>query len=94
MPGLSGLEVLRTLKSDPATVSIPVVICTSVEAPEFHQQARSSGALAVLPGIAGMGGGAILIGVLYAPGLTPTPTVPLQLGNASGSHGRSTTAVE
>lgn len=49
MPGVSGLEVLRTLKGDPQTEAIPVVICSSVESPEFHQDARSSGALEVLP---------------------------------------------
>lgn len=48
MPGVSGLEVLRTLKGDPLTAAIPVVICTSVEAPEFRQEARASGALEVL----------------------------------------------
>lgn len=48
MPGMNGLEVLRTLKGNAGTAGIPVVIVTSVEAPEFHQQARASGALEVL----------------------------------------------
>jgi CheY-like chemotaxis protein len=48
MPGISGLEVLRSLKGDPLTAAIPVVICTSVEAPEFREEARASGALEVL----------------------------------------------
>lgn len=48
MPGPSGLEVLRALKSDPSTVMIPVVICTSIEEIAFHQEARSSGAVDVL----------------------------------------------
>lgn len=48
MPGISGLEVLRALKGDPLTAAIPVVICTSVEAPEFRQEARAGGALEVL----------------------------------------------
>lgn len=49
MPGVSGLDVLRQLKSDPATSAIPVVICSTVEKPEFQAQARSSGAVEVLP---------------------------------------------
>lgn len=48
MPGTNGLEVLRAIKSDPNTVGIPVVICTSVERPDFRQQARWSGAVEVL----------------------------------------------
>jgi CheY-like chemotaxis protein len=48
MPGTNGLEVLRAIKSDPNTVGIPVVICTSVERPDFKQQARWSGAVEVL----------------------------------------------
>jgi CheY-like chemotaxis protein len=48
MPGTNGLEVLRAIKSDPNTVGIPVVICTSVERADFKQQARWSGAVEVL----------------------------------------------
>lgn len=31
MPGLNGLEVLRQLRIDSATASLPVIICTSAE---------------------------------------------------------------
>jgi CheY-like chemotaxis protein len=48
MPGATGLEVLRTLKSDPSTVMIPVVICTSVDRPDFWEEARQSGAVEVI----------------------------------------------
>lgn len=48
MPGMNGLDVLRALKGNAGTAGIPVIIVTSVEAPEFHQQARAGGALDVL----------------------------------------------
>jgi CheY-like chemotaxis protein len=48
MPGTNGLEVLRSMKSDPQTVAIPVVICSSIDRPDFKQQARWSGAVDVL----------------------------------------------
>jgi CheY-like chemotaxis protein len=48
MPGITGLEMLRTLKTDPNTVTIPVVMCTSVERPDFKVEARDSGAIEVL----------------------------------------------
>jgi twitching motility two-component system response regulator PilH len=31
MPGLNGLEVLRQLRIDSATASLPVIICTSAD---------------------------------------------------------------
>ena len=48
MPGVDGFAVLRNLRADPATASIPVVICSSNEGPEFNAQARAAGANCVL----------------------------------------------
>jgi len=48
MPGMTGLEAVRSLKSDPATASIPVVMFSSQEDEEFLTHAREAGALAVL----------------------------------------------
>jgi CheY-like chemotaxis protein len=48
MPGTDGFEALRALKSDPGTVSIPVVICSSNEGADFNAQARARGAAGVL----------------------------------------------
>ena len=39
MPGLSGYEVCRRLRADPATALLPVVLCTSLDA----QQERVNG---------------------------------------------------
>jgi CheY-like chemotaxis protein len=47
MPGITGLEMLRTLKTDPRTFTIPVVMCTSVERPDFKVEARDFGAVEV-----------------------------------------------
>lgn len=48
MPGTDGFEALRHIKSDPRTVTIPVVICSSNEGDQFTQEARSKGAADVL----------------------------------------------
>jgi CheY-like chemotaxis protein len=48
MPGMSGFEALDILKASPATASIPVIMCTSHEDPEFLAQAKRKGALDVL----------------------------------------------
>jgi CheY-like chemotaxis protein len=48
MPGADGFDVLKHIKSDPTTVTIPVVICSSNEGEEFTKQARSRGAADVL----------------------------------------------
>lgn len=48
MPGTDGFSALRQLKSDPRTLTIPVVICSSNEGEPFTQQARAQGAAGVL----------------------------------------------
>lgn len=48
MPGVDGFEVLRTLRQRADTASLPVVICSSSEGPEFNREARARGASAVL----------------------------------------------
>ena len=45
MPNQDGWEILQALKSDPATRSIPVIICSVLEDPEL---AHSLGAAAYL----------------------------------------------
>ena len=49
MPGTDGFDVLREIKGDPRTDSIPVVICSSNEAEDFQSQAVERGAAGVLP---------------------------------------------
>lgn len=48
MPGVDGFTVLRNLRANADTASIPVVICSSNEGPEFNAQARAVGASCVL----------------------------------------------
>ena len=48
MPGTDGFEALKHIKSDPATGSIPVVICSSNEGAQFTEDARTQGATHVL----------------------------------------------
>ncbi|HUS23687.1 MAG TPA: response regulator [Candidatus Binatia bacterium] len=48
MPGVEGFDVLRQIKSDPRTVTLPVVMCSSHEGEDFTLQARSRGAADVL----------------------------------------------
>ena len=48
MPGMNGLEALGRIKSDPATVQIPVAMYTSKNEPSYQQQASAVGAVGVL----------------------------------------------
>lgn len=48
MPGVDGFDVLNSIKSDPKTIDIPVVICSSNEGDAFTQEARFKGAADVL----------------------------------------------
>jgi CheY-like chemotaxis protein len=48
MPGMNGIEALDILKAAPATMHIPVVMCTSTENSELMAQAKKKGALDIL----------------------------------------------
>jgi CheY-like chemotaxis protein len=48
MPGTDGFEALRKIKSDPHTVTIPVIMCSSNEGAAFTSQARARGAADVM----------------------------------------------
>ncbi len=49
MPGLDGFEVLERLKGNRSTRGIPVVMYTSQAAARYIEEARSLGAIAVIP---------------------------------------------
>jgi two-component system phosphate regulon response regulator PhoB/two-component system alkaline phosphatase synthesis response regulator PhoP len=44
MPGMDGMEVLRRLRSNPQTASVPVVMFSAVADPNFIQEALRKGA--------------------------------------------------
>ena len=44
MPGLSGFDVCKALKSDPKTAPIPIVIVTALDGPENRIRALECGA--------------------------------------------------
>src|SRR5687767_705242 len=44
MPGMDGMEVLRHVRSDPATRDLPVVMFSAVSDPAFQEHARAKGA--------------------------------------------------
>jgi CheY-like chemotaxis protein len=48
MPGMDGLEVLSSLKADPATAGIPIIMLTARGYNLTRQQAEESGASAFL----------------------------------------------
>ena len=48
LPTMSGLDVLRGIRADPATAAIPVVIVTNFDEPELRSQGVSLGALEFL----------------------------------------------
>lgn len=49
MPGMDGLQAVKTLKADPETASIPVVMYTSQEGELYAGTAKALGAVGVLP---------------------------------------------
>ena len=44
MPRITGFDVLRTLRADPRTRDVPIVIFSALHDPEFVEQALSLGA--------------------------------------------------
>ncbi|MEQ1535414.1 MAG: response regulator [Burkholderiaceae bacterium] len=48
MPGMNGIEALKTIKSNPNTALIPVIMYTSADDDVFVTQARALGALDIL----------------------------------------------
>lgn len=44
MPGISGFDVLRALRSDPRTRDVPIVVYSALSDSEFIEQALSLGA--------------------------------------------------
>jgi CheY-like chemotaxis protein len=49
MPGMDGFQALSAIKNDPRTAAIPVMMYTSQEGEVYLNQARSLGAVGVLP---------------------------------------------
>jgi len=49
MPGMDGLQAVRTIKNDPRTATIPILMYTSQEGELYVGQARALGAVGVLP---------------------------------------------
>jgi len=48
MPGMNGVEATKAIKSDPATASIPIVMCTSKKSDVFSEEARNFGVYSIL----------------------------------------------
>jgi CheY-like chemotaxis protein len=44
LSGISGFEVCRRLKDDPATRAIPILMVTALDSPEDQQEAAAAGA--------------------------------------------------
>jgi two-component system phosphate regulon response regulator PhoB len=44
MPGMDGVEACRQIRSNPATTSIPIVMCSALSADEDVRRARDAGA--------------------------------------------------
>ena len=44
MPGLSGLDVVRLIRADPATAAVPVIMVTSHSQPQYIGESFNSGA--------------------------------------------------
>jgi CheY-like chemotaxis protein len=48
MPGMSGMDVLRKLRSDPKTKDVPVIFYSAIEPEDKRREARELGAVAWL----------------------------------------------
>lgn len=48
MPGMNGVEATKAIKRNPATASIPVVMCTSKKSDDFIQEAQGYGVYNIL----------------------------------------------
>ena len=48
MPGMNGVEATKAIKRNPATASIPIVMCTSKKSDDFMQEARGYGVYNIL----------------------------------------------
>ncbi|WP_111495845.1 response regulator [Marinobacter bohaiensis] len=48
MPGMNGIEATRAIKGNPATATIPIIMCTSKKADTFSDQARRFGIYDIL----------------------------------------------
>ena len=49
MPGMDGFQAVQTIKADPLTATIPLMMYTSQEGELYVSQARALGAVGVLP---------------------------------------------
>ncbi|MDM8008629.1 MAG: response regulator, partial [Phycisphaerae bacterium] len=49
MPGMDGFQAVQTIKADPQTATIPLMMYTSQEGELYVSQARALGAVGVLP---------------------------------------------
>ena len=49
MPGMDGLEAVSTIKDNPATATIPIMMYTAQQGELYVGQARALGAIGVLP---------------------------------------------
>jgi len=47
LPDLSGLEILRKLREDSRTTTIPVIVMTAYSDPQLHQDCLAAGALRI-----------------------------------------------
>ena len=48
LPDMTGVEILRALRTDPATADVPVVIVTALGTSDLARQARDAGATALV----------------------------------------------
>lgn len=49
MPGMDGFQATQTIKGDPSTAHIPVIMCTSNDQAEYVQKAKRIGSVGILP---------------------------------------------
>ncbi len=87
MPGMTGVEAAKAIKSNPATASIPIIMCTSKKSEEFEDDAKDYGIYNVLtkpPHAEGVNSLLQQLSIDVINGNLPRPRLDLISGAAKG----------
>jgi CheY-like chemotaxis protein len=97
MPGMDGLQAVKTIKSNPQTAMIPIMMYTSQEGELYVGQARALGAMGVLPKqVRPVDVSKVLYELHLLPDrrdLTEPALVPVEIAADSGGGDRTVTAI-
>ncbi|XOZ34000.1 response regulator [Halomonadaceae bacterium KBTZ08] len=97
MPGMNGVEATKAIKRNPATASIPVVMCTSKKSDDFIREAQSYGVYNILtkpPQADGLDSILTALAEDLAQGTLPEPPAPEDVAEADDEPERLETEAQ